>query len=270
MGRLFKQLIIAGVYLLIFSGFGWISWQIFYTPTCEDGLQNQGEEGIDCGGPCQSCEIRHLVDPRVSHERFSIDPEGNATDVAIKLVNPNYDWGLKSYDWQIDFLDSSGNTLPGSLYGKSFLMPGATQWLMQTAKFADGRVADINFKMATSTFQWNKLRPYVSSSEFVLRDTEFRLLAPPDIGYAELTGFIENKSSFNTKDVEIQAILYDGERKIVAFGRTTIFTLNSGQQRQFRIYWPKPFPSRNGVVNFDVLSNINFLADESFLQKYGQ
>ncbi|MEP6795152.1 MAG: GEVED domain-containing protein [Saprospiraceae bacterium] len=25
------------------------------TPTCSDGIQNQGETGIDCGGPCQPC-----------------------------------------------------------------------------------------------------------------------------------------------------------------------------------------------------------------------
>lgn len=26
--------------------------------TCFDGIQNQGEEGIDCGGPCKQCKIR--------------------------------------------------------------------------------------------------------------------------------------------------------------------------------------------------------------------
>ena len=25
-------------------------------PSCEDGIQNQGETEIDCGGPCTSCE----------------------------------------------------------------------------------------------------------------------------------------------------------------------------------------------------------------------
>lgn len=25
-------------------------------PTCDDGYQNQGETGVDCGGPCRSCE----------------------------------------------------------------------------------------------------------------------------------------------------------------------------------------------------------------------
>lgn len=30
-----------------------------YNPleTCDDGIQNQGEEGIDCGGPCPACPI---------------------------------------------------------------------------------------------------------------------------------------------------------------------------------------------------------------------
>ncbi len=27
------------------------------TPTCNDGIQNQGETGIDCGGPCVPCQI---------------------------------------------------------------------------------------------------------------------------------------------------------------------------------------------------------------------
>jgi hypothetical protein len=27
-------------------------------PTCTDGLMNQGEEGIDCGGPCSSCDFQ--------------------------------------------------------------------------------------------------------------------------------------------------------------------------------------------------------------------
>ena len=24
-------------------------------PTCTDGIQNQGETGVDCGGPCSAC-----------------------------------------------------------------------------------------------------------------------------------------------------------------------------------------------------------------------
>ena len=27
------------------------------TPTCTDGLQNENETGVDCGGPCKPCSV---------------------------------------------------------------------------------------------------------------------------------------------------------------------------------------------------------------------
>jgi hypothetical protein len=30
---------------------------ICHIPTCSDGIPNQGEEGVDCGGPCSSCDL---------------------------------------------------------------------------------------------------------------------------------------------------------------------------------------------------------------------
>src|SRR3990170_6678458 len=119
MKRLFKQFIIACVYFLLFAGFAWLMWGLFYVPTCTDGIKNQNEENTDCGGVCQSCEIRSLSYPLVARKIFSIDPQGNATDVAIQLKNPNLSWGLKSFDYKINFLDSSNRILPGSLSGKS-------------------------------------------------------------------------------------------------------------------------------------------------------
>jgi hypothetical protein len=35
-------------------------------PTCFDGVQNQGEEGVDCGGPCDACEEAPAVEPEVT------------------------------------------------------------------------------------------------------------------------------------------------------------------------------------------------------------
>ena len=35
-----------------------ITFKIFFNladPTCDDGLKNQDEEGVDCGGVCEAC-----------------------------------------------------------------------------------------------------------------------------------------------------------------------------------------------------------------------
>lgn len=62
--------------------------------TCDDGVQNQGEEGVDCGGPCAACQVTEscqvgapnqgergidcdgptgLVHPGISHTRADLD-----------------------------------------------------------------------------------------------------------------------------------------------------------------------------------------------------
>jgi subtilisin family serine protease len=44
---------------------------VFIKPTCDDGIQNQGEEGVDCGGPCSSCS---QPPPGVSMTGISYSP----------------------------------------------------------------------------------------------------------------------------------------------------------------------------------------------------
>ena len=61
--RLVKQLLYGGVLILIIAGAAvWIyRGAIFIAPTCSDGIQNQTEEGIDCGAICGiSCEQKYL------------------------------------------------------------------------------------------------------------------------------------------------------------------------------------------------------------------
>ncbi|MBU1030826.1 MAG: hypothetical protein ABIC91_07095 [Nanoarchaeota archaeon] len=41
-----------------------------YIPTCSDGIQNQGETGVDCGGPCPPCQ--EIEVPGVVKERSNL------------------------------------------------------------------------------------------------------------------------------------------------------------------------------------------------------
>ncbi|MCC6558988.1 MAG: DNRLRE domain-containing protein [Polyangiaceae bacterium] len=50
--------------------------------TCNDGIQNQGELGVDCGGPCAaacsyaSCKALHEAQPGLGSGTYTIDPDG--------------------------------------------------------------------------------------------------------------------------------------------------------------------------------------------------
>ena len=73
--RLRKQ-IISGlvIFLILFL----ISYLIFLTirgpvaASCFDGKKNQGEEGIDCGGPCPPCELKYAEPLKVYPTKYLV------------------------------------------------------------------------------------------------------------------------------------------------------------------------------------------------------
>lgn len=61
--------------------------------TCSDGIQNQGETGIDCGGPCDPCPLpktapKTFLNVKFSQEKafFSTKGDSNATMDSIQAM----------------------------------------------------------------------------------------------------------------------------------------------------------------------------------------
>ncbi len=54
-----------------------------HVATCSDGIQNQGEAGIDCGGPCPSC----------SQDTFSWEVSTDSGSTWNPVTLPNTNWG---------------------------------------------------------------------------------------------------------------------------------------------------------------------------------
>lgn len=266
MKRFIKQVIIAAIYFLVFLGIGLLAWNIFYIPTCSDGIKNQGEEKIDCGGPCPSCELKYAVPPVVVRKVYFSGDSENTIDVGFQLSNPNPNWGINNLEYRIDFIDFSNKVIPGSLYGSTFILPGQKKWVVELAKFVPDRVKDVELVMSTSTFSWLKLKPYVSEADFVVKDVIFRKLAPFQTGYAEIVGTVLNKSGFDVENVEVQAVVYDYAKRILGISKTTIFTLKSGELRDFRIFWPRQFSGE--MKDYELFVNVNMLNNNNFLQKY--
>lgn len=50
-----------------------------YTPTCDDMIRNQGEEGIDCGGPCQPCTLVNILGSAIAKEYIERDEFNETT-----------------------------------------------------------------------------------------------------------------------------------------------------------------------------------------------
>lgn len=268
MKRFFKQSVIAAIYLVVFCLVVWVIFNAVYTPTCTDGLKNQGEEKTDCGGPCLSCDLRKLSAPIIAKKVYFLDTAGNTIDVGFQVKNPNLDWGANNLEYRIDFIDSNGLVIPGSVYGSTFLLPGDSKWVMEIAKFLPAQLSRLEILISTSSATWGKFRSYAKEANFVVKDTVFRRLAPPQTGYAETIGTLTNKSGFGVNSIELQAVAYEASGIVLGVTKTTIFDLKIGERREFRLFWPRPFAKE--MKTYEVLVNVNLMDNETFLQKYSE
>ena len=63
-------------------------------PTCTDGIQNQGETGVDCGGPCPTCSTPSCSDGIQNQGETGVDCGGpcqpcSSSGLTAKLLPPN-------------------------------------------------------------------------------------------------------------------------------------------------------------------------------------
>ena len=66
-----------------------LSQECEYVPTCYDDIQNQGEEGIDCGGPCPTCPATtSCYDGLKNQGEEGIDCGGPCPACAVRVEMP--------------------------------------------------------------------------------------------------------------------------------------------------------------------------------------
>lgn len=252
MKRFFKQTFIAAIYLLLFGGALWGLWSYMYPAPA----------------PCPTCEIIKKLSLPVTVRKVTFTGQsGNTVDVGFQVRNPNPNWGIEDFSYRVDFKDPQGKVLPGSLYSSGFLMPGQTRWIMELGKFVPV-FSSYEMVISTSTMQWQKMQPYVTEHDFVIQNPILKKLVAPAAGYAEVTGSLTNHSQFDAANVEIQAVVYDSKKSIIAIGNTTMQLLRQGETRNFRVFWARPFSGTD--ASFDTFVNVNLMQDQNFLQKYRQ
>ena len=72
-------------YLFIIGAVAGLGYLIFKpVASCFDNLQNQNETGVDCGGPCEDCELRDL---RLVIGGVDMVGVGGKTSFVVKVEN---------------------------------------------------------------------------------------------------------------------------------------------------------------------------------------
>jgi len=226
-----RKLIILLIVIIAIGVFvGLPTFFAFYkAPTCFDGIQNQGEEGIDCGGPCtQLCQAGFAMPQELWATSSQV--VAGIYNLLAYATNPNLGVAAPAISYDFKIYDGSG-ILIGERSGQTPVSSGTHFAVFEPTISTGMRVPAKTFFEFTSAPEWQNAATSsnlsVTSSNLTLASTTSRL----DVS-------VYNSSISLKNNVGIIAILYDTSGNVIAFSKSVIPTIASLDSAQVSFTWP--------------------------------
>ncbi len=264
MKRHTKQGIIGIIYLLLITLLGAaIFYAFFYVaPSCTDNKQNQNETGVDCGGICSQYCIADLASIPLSFEEVTLLPYDNdSSDALARVKNSNGKAALKSAKYTFTVTGSNGEVL-ASQSGVLSLLPKEEKTLLALGLPV---TADQKLDFVVTNEEWIAFTEYDEAPNIAIVNQHFDLLSS-GVGYAEAFALVRNISPYDMRSLVINVVIRDANGKALSVNKTTINTLQSGEERDFTLVWPKSFlgePKRA-----DMTYDFNSFDTQAFVKQY--
>lgn len=259
-----KRLTIIVVYLLIF--FLIITGLYFMyrpTSTCFDKIQNQNEEGIDCGGVCAAlCSTNVVGDDVLVREITFLSLGENHYDIVARIFNPNNDIAAARFHYALVLKDGSGNEV-ARMNDSNFVLPQETKTLLALNVVASGE--PVKAVVELSGFEWQRLRGYQSKPELNIYSKRY-IGHPDDVMFGLVTGSIVNDSVYDFRVVRIKVVLRDSQGVPLAANETKYTAMTVGREQDVHIPFPKPFSGT--VAQVDIEAEADIFSADNFLQRY--
>lgn len=255
MSRFAKQLMFGIIYLGLFSLIGYgIYYSKQLTPSCIDGIQNQKEEGVDCGFVCgNSCRKILPIDVS-SVQVFKVGQDDY--DILAKAYNPNSDSGSSKVIFDLVLIDKNNTELPRQSF-EFYILPGQLKHIILTSIKSTTEVQGA--KIVIKNIFWERLSFFDPQMvNFVVRDKQFK--------QTEFGAVVRNESDFDFDTVDIGVILYDQDNNVIGLNKSNVNTLISRTDRYFKVLWPAPVIN---VFKVDVEPGTNLLNNLNFIRRYG-
>jgi hypothetical protein len=231
--RLAKQIIYGAGYLavLFLLFFAVYFFRFKPAPTCFDAKKNQGETGVDCGGPCLPCEIKTLVPPEISWLKNL--PADNQTIIAAEIKNPNLDWGADFFSYSVDIYGNNGEKIK-TVKRNSFIYAGEIKYLIEPVEIDSKSIGKVEISFAD--FNWK------SNEEFKKPTIQTREIKTED---SAIGGFLTNNNAFKLSKIKVFGFLYNQYGILSAASKTELENINAFEEKFFKINFPKNISSLN-------------------------
>ncbi|OGG67751.1 hypothetical protein A3C95_01175 [Candidatus Kaiserbacteria bacterium RIFCSPHIGHO2_02_FULL_56_30] len=222
---------------------------LYQAPSCTDRTQNQGEQGVDCGGPC-SLLCTALQQAPVVRFTKALFPAPNRVDVIAYVDNPNTGAAARRTPYTLT-LYAADRTILKQATGTLDLPPFRSVPVYVPAFFT-GNVAGAQ---AFLTIDPSKVTWFTFKGTLTLPK-----VASPAVGGTEgaprVTATLSNPTFVPMTDIIAVGVVYDASDNVIAASQTLLKTIPPQGSVTATFTWGQPFglpPARIEVMPLLVL-----------------
>ncbi len=233
MPRGFKKFLYGLLYaaIAVFVVWWWYAAHFAPAPSCSDGVENQGETGIDCGGPCTPCAFKQLS-PLQAGDAELFKTDGGDVAVVGVLTNPNasYD-GTASYT--VSVAGERGDEVASAL--ATVRVPAGGVWYTYDT-FREGNESMTAASVRIQDTVWGAANaPAVGGSAVSASSS----LIDIEDGRVVVHGTVTNQGLASAQHIDIIAVISDANGFPLFASKTFIEALGGGNSENFTILFPQ-------------------------------
>lgn len=266
--RKIKRNLIISTYIILFAAFIFgVYFFIKPNPTCEDGIKNQLEEDVDCGGPCAPCEEAHSIEDLKIKKIEWVDTATNKFDTVVTIENSNSLFGASTIKYKLKYLDGAGQLITESPWLKDFILPQQEKYLL--VQEAEVLKNPAKIEVEIEEVIWKKFSNKEQNPRLEVISTEFSNSFRQDpSGFYRVTGTLVNESPVDCETIKIKIVLRNDNGRLLATNSQVVNTLHSKEKRDFNV----PFPSDYNmleVTKVEIKPETNIFNSDNLIHFYG-
>ncbi len=214
---------------------------IKHQDTCFDGIKNQNEEGIDCGGICTKVCTDSSQAPLVHWQRFFKVTDG-VYSAATEVENPNINVYAESIPYRFRFYDDNG-VMIAERTGSTFMLPNTIFPIFESGIQTGQRIpVRVSFEFLNNTPDWQK-KPYQLPHLVIIDQTQASSTSVTASSSAKIEATIQNETDFAANNIEVVALVYDANNNAIAASHTIVDQIDARSSTKVTFTWPTAFSS---------------------------
>jgi len=210
---------------------------LYKTPSCADGIANQDEAGIDCGGPCAYLCSFQILPPTVLFTKV-LNNGSDRIDIIAEIENKNNEAAAKNVPYSITLFDKD-QIFIREITGTIDLPPGETIPVFVTGVASEKQqISSAFLNMETSAPQWFVMEYDPRIVPVVLRTTRGGTTQTPRI-----ESILMNQSGIPLTNVQAIVVVRNAKKDVIAASETVVPVIPSQGQSTAIFTWNSAFSS---------------------------